>query len=192
MNLRGTRKPNKCNHSSTERLRRTMPISPLLQRPFFAMPPTCLTLCIAALLVRLTVAHEHHDDKIPEGEAVSPDPIVYPSPPLMWIILTTSQDSTLWVHIVIQILAFGIIFPTGMVLGVCFTSANSPIFYGDISRLSAPAGTSPCKPSAPPSPLSATSSAMLTADGNLPLTSMPPLPRPSCSCSLPKSPSVST
>ena len=105
-----------------------MPIQPLLQSSLFAMPRRCLSLCMTALLVRLTVAHEHHDDKIPEGEAVSPDPIVCPSPPPMWTILMTSQDSTLWVHIVIQILAFGVIFPTGMVLGVCFTFANSPIF----------------------------------------------------------------
>ena len=34
------------------------------------------TFLIFALLVRRSVAHEHHDDKIPEGEAISPDPLV--------------------------------------------------------------------------------------------------------------------
>lgn len=28
------------------------------------------------------------------------------------------QDTTLWIHILLQMLAFGIIFPLGMVLGV--------------------------------------------------------------------------
>ncbi|KAL8744994.1 MAG: hypothetical protein Q9190_002835 [Brigantiaea leucoxantha] len=55
----------------------------------------CLT------FVQTALAHEHHDDKIPEGSVVSPDPI----------------DATLWIHIIIQIVSFGIIFPTGMVLG---------------------------------------------------------------------------
>jgi len=31
------------------------------------------------------------------------------------------QDSILWVHIILQIVTFGLIFPTGMVLGVCCT-----------------------------------------------------------------------
>ena len=30
----------------------------------------------ALLFIRVANAHEHHDDKIPEGEGVSPDPIV--------------------------------------------------------------------------------------------------------------------
>jgi hypothetical protein len=57
----------------------------------------------AALLLSTAVtAHDHHSDKIEEGHAISADPI----------------DSTLWVHILIQSMAWGIIFPTGMVLGV--------------------------------------------------------------------------
>ncbi|KAL8705018.1 MAG: hypothetical protein Q9201_001863 [Fulgogasparrea decipioides] len=47
----------------------------------------------AFALVQSVAAHEHHDDKIPEGEGVSPDPI----------------DTTLWIHILIQVLAFGLI-----------------------------------------------------------------------------------
>lgn len=31
---------------------------------------------LSALFARLAAAHEHHDDKIPEGEGISPDPIV--------------------------------------------------------------------------------------------------------------------
>ena len=58
----------------------------------------------AALLLSTAVkAHEHHNDKIEEGQAISADPI----------------DLILWTHILIQSLAWGVIFPTGMVLGVC-------------------------------------------------------------------------
>jgi hypothetical protein len=31
---------------------------------------------VLALLVSTAQAHEHHEDKIPEGEAISPDPLV--------------------------------------------------------------------------------------------------------------------
>lgn len=57
----------------------------------------------AALLFSTAVtAHEHHVNKIAQGEAISEDPI----------------DSILWTHILLQGLAWGLIFPTGMVLGV--------------------------------------------------------------------------
>ncbi|MCJ1304946.1 hypothetical protein MMC08_007759 [Hypocenomyce scalaris] len=58
-----------------------------------------------------TVAHEHPADNIPEGEAVSPDPL----------------DTTLWVHIIIQIISFGLIFPTGMVLGIVRSRWHVPL-----------------------------------------------------------------
>ncbi|MCJ1310174.1 hypothetical protein MMC25_003835 [Agyrium rufum] len=64
-----------------------------------------------AVLVAVTKAHEHHDDKIPEGEGISPDPI----------------DTTLWIHIAIQILSFGLIFPTGMVLGISKSRFHVPL-----------------------------------------------------------------
>jgi hypothetical protein len=32
--------------------------------------------------------------------------------------LTGVKDSILWIHILLQMLAFGVIFPTGMILGV--------------------------------------------------------------------------
>ena len=56
----------------------------------------------ALLFSTVATAHEHHVSKIQEGQAVSEDPI----------------DSILWIHILVQGLAWGIIFPTGMVLGV--------------------------------------------------------------------------
>ncbi|PVI02722.1 hypothetical protein DM02DRAFT_588950 [Periconia macrospinosa] len=69
---------------------------------------------VAALLLgaaTAVTAHEHHMDKIPEGEAISADPI----------------DSILWVHILVQTLAWGIIFPTGMVLGIIHSKWHVPV-----------------------------------------------------------------
>lgn len=86
------------------------------------MAPVLRLAAIASfVLVYRVAAHEHHDDMIPEGEGVSPDPIVclpnpQSSPP--YASLTPRQDTTLWIHILIQILSFGLIFPTGMILGV--------------------------------------------------------------------------
>lgn len=60
------------------------------------------TLAAALLLLSQVEAHEHHDDQIPEGEAISPDPI----------------DIKLWMHMLLQILTWGVIFPAGMTLGV--------------------------------------------------------------------------
>lgn len=48
---------------------------------------------------------------IPDGRAVSADPI----------------DSILWIHILMQILTFGVIFPTGMVLGVVKNRWHVPV-----------------------------------------------------------------
>jgi len=57
---------------------------------------------IAALTTGFVNAHEHHEEDIPDGQGISAEPL----------------DSILWVHIVVQMVAFGIIFPAGMVLGV--------------------------------------------------------------------------
>jgi hypothetical protein len=59
---------------------------------------------LAAVLLfsAAATAHEHHVNKIEQGQAVSADPI----------------DSILWIHILVQGFAWGIIFPVGMVLGV--------------------------------------------------------------------------
>ncbi|EME43145.1 hypothetical protein DOTSEDRAFT_45128 [Dothistroma septosporum NZE10] len=61
--------------------------------------PLAFALCLS--LPNTVSAHGGHD-KIPEGQVISVEPI----------------DTTLWVHILIQSVAWGIIFPTGMVLGL--------------------------------------------------------------------------
>lgn len=66
---------------------------------FRTRPVIAAALC--ALFANTARAHGGHD-KIPEGKAISHDPI----------------DATLWVHILIQCTAWGIIMPTGMVLGL--------------------------------------------------------------------------
>ena len=53
------------------------------------------------LLTPAVLAHGGHDN-IPPGKAISPEPL----------------DTTLWIHILIQCLAWGILMPTGMVLGL--------------------------------------------------------------------------
>lgn len=66
---------------------------------------------LCAYLAGRVDAHEHHDDKIPDGQAVSPDPL----------------DSILWIHIIIQTVAFGLIFPTGVVLGIVRSRWHVPV-----------------------------------------------------------------
>ncbi|EEP79541.1 conserved hypothetical protein [Uncinocarpus reesii 1704] len=69
---------------------------------------------LAALLaLSLTVVvhgHEHHDD-LPEGQFVSVEPL----------------DSILWIHILLMTVAFGFIFPTGMVLGIVRSRWHVPV-----------------------------------------------------------------
>lgn len=155
-------------------------------------------------LARGAAAHEHHDDNIPEGEVISPDPIVcyslrklaYGTP-----YLTLAQDTTLWIHIFIQILAFGLVFPTGMVLGVNtflpqlsvpFSHVAGLIILSLLIRSFTHAGTFPSKPSAPSSPSSAISSVTPMAAANLHRISTLHLPRYSCSCSSSRSSLAST
>ncbi|KAI9837529.1 MAG: hypothetical protein M1819_007180 [Sarea resinae] len=71
-------------------------------------------LVIPLMLLHLATSvrgHEHHTDEIPEGEGVSKDPI----------------DTILWIHIAIQMFSFGIIFPTGMVLGIVRSRWHVPL-----------------------------------------------------------------
>lgn len=70
-----------------------------------------LRLVALSYLVSHVLAHEHHMDDIPEGEAISAKPI----------------DSILWIHILIQIFAWGIVFPTGMVLGIVRSRWHVPL-----------------------------------------------------------------
>jgi len=68
----------------------------------FRTRPTMSTFTTLALLaLPYTSAHGDHSH-IPEGEAISGEPM----------------DTILWIHILIQSLAWGILFPTGMVLGL--------------------------------------------------------------------------
>lgn len=55
--------------------------------------------------------HDHHEDQIPEGATVSVDPL----------------DTTLWLHIFLQTFVFGILFPTGMVLGIIKSRWHVPL-----------------------------------------------------------------
>ncbi|KAA8568550.1 hypothetical protein EYC84_007570 [Monilinia fructicola] len=64
-----------------------------------------------AVFAKGTNAHGGDMSKIQEGEAMSIEPI----------------DSTLWVHILLQMFAFGIIFPTGMVLGIVRNRWHVPV-----------------------------------------------------------------
>ncbi|KAL3488901.1 hypothetical protein BJX62DRAFT_239602 [Aspergillus germanicus] len=66
------------------------------------MGPFALRGVLASLLlISPVLAHGDHSH-VPEGSASSEDPI----------------DSTLWIHMILMGLAFGIIFPLGMVLGI--------------------------------------------------------------------------
>ncbi|KAK4157565.1 hypothetical protein C8A00DRAFT_11658 [Chaetomidium leptoderma] len=60
----------------------------------------------------MALGHGGHEvDKIPEGETISLEPL----------------DTTLWVHILVQTLAFGILFPLGMVLGMVKSRWHVPL-----------------------------------------------------------------
>jgi len=60
-------------------------------------------------------AHYHDGGDVPEGFVISPEPL----------------DSILWWHICTMIAAFGILFPTGMVLGIVRSRWHVPlqVFY---------------------------------------------------------------
>ncbi|WEW56631.1 hypothetical protein PRK78_002079 [Emydomyces testavorans] len=69
-----------------------------------------LAVLVALLLIEIVYGHEHHDH-LPEGQFVSVEPL----------------DSILWVHIFLMIVAFGLIFPTGMVLGIVRSRWHVPV-----------------------------------------------------------------
>ncbi|EEH36166.1 hypothetical protein PAAG_00489 [Paracoccidioides lutzii Pb01] len=56
------------------------------------------------------LAHGDHS-KLPEGEVISGDPI----------------DAVLWLHMILMTVAFGLIFPTGMVLGIIRSRWHVPV-----------------------------------------------------------------
>ena len=61
--------------------------------------PSLMLLLLLCLLTSPASAHEHHDEDLPPGQVVTFDPV----------------DSILWTHIFFMGLAFGVLFPTGMV-----------------------------------------------------------------------------
>lgn len=87
---------------------------------FFRMPSiaaassTATTAALLLLSLPMADAHDHAVDGIPDDAATSPDPI----------------DSTLWAHIFVMMLAFGVLFPLGMVLGVSTAASCAPILLG--------------------------------------------------------------
>ena len=54
---------------------------------------------LASCFTRVIYSHEHHDDQLPPGQGISFEPV----------------DSILWTHIVFMTIAFGVLFPIGMV-----------------------------------------------------------------------------
>ncbi|KAI1774339.1 hypothetical protein F4818DRAFT_442491 [Hypoxylon cercidicola] len=61
--------------------------------------------------IPMASAHDHSSTHIEDGEAISVDPI----------------DATLWVHIFVQMFAWGVIFPLGMVLGIVKSRWHVPV-----------------------------------------------------------------
>lgn len=73
----------------------------------FLLPAVLISLASSSFVA----AHEHHEDGIPEGSVISPDPL----------------DNILWIHIFTMIVSFGIIFPLGMVLGIVRSKWHVPV-----------------------------------------------------------------
>ncbi|KAI0139549.1 hypothetical protein F4776DRAFT_616703 [Hypoxylon sp. NC0597] len=69
------------------------------------------TFLLALAAVPMASAHDHSSTHIEEGQAISVEPI----------------DTTLWVHIFIQMFAWGVIFPLGMVLGIVKSRWHVPV-----------------------------------------------------------------
>ncbi|KAI1283517.1 hypothetical protein F5Y07DRAFT_349886 [Xylaria sp. FL0933] len=82
-----------------------------------AMAPTSISssslfaLLLAAAALPMASAHDHDSSHIEDGKTISVDPI----------------DTTLWIHIFIQMAAWGVIFPVGMVLGIVKSRWHVPL-----------------------------------------------------------------
>ncbi|OIW29402.1 hypothetical protein CONLIGDRAFT_631478 [Coniochaeta ligniaria NRRL 30616] len=59
----------------------------------------------------MALGHDHGTENIEEGETISKDPI----------------DTVLWIHIFLQMIAFGVLFPVGMVLGIIKNRWHVPL-----------------------------------------------------------------
>ncbi|KAI6081845.1 hypothetical protein F4821DRAFT_17805 [Hypoxylon rubiginosum] len=66
---------------------------------------------IALPAIPMASAHDHSSTHIEDGQTISVEPI----------------DTTLWIHIFIQMLAWGVIFPLGMVLGIVKSRWHVPV-----------------------------------------------------------------
>ncbi|KAI0167629.1 hypothetical protein BJ166DRAFT_590136 [Pestalotiopsis sp. NC0098] len=76
--------------------------------------PSSVKLSTALLLaatIPMASGHDHDSSEIPEGETISAEPL----------------DTILWIHIFVQMLAWGIIFPVGMVLGIVKNRWHVPL-----------------------------------------------------------------
>ncbi|KAK5636052.1 hypothetical protein RRF57_011765 [Xylaria bambusicola] len=76
---------------------------------FFSSSLSTIFLVSAAL--PMVSAHDHDSSHIEDGMAISTEPI----------------DTTLWIHIFIQMAAWGVIFPVGMVLGIVKSRWHVPL-----------------------------------------------------------------
>ncbi|KAK0652830.1 hypothetical protein B0T16DRAFT_406881 [Cercophora newfieldiana] len=85
--------------------------SPLRRIDFGQLSATTVTAILAAAFLPMALGHEHDEGNIPDGETVSAEPI----------------DTTLWIHIFVQMFAFGILFPLGMVLGIIKSRWHVPL-----------------------------------------------------------------
>ncbi|KAL2146592.1 hypothetical protein VTI28DRAFT_3091 [Corynascus sepedonium] len=86
--------------------------APVVQPLRLRISQSAASIALAAAFLPKARGHGgHHTDKIPEGQAVSLDPL----------------DTTLWVHIFVQMLSFGILFPIGMVLGIVKSRWHVPL-----------------------------------------------------------------
>ncbi|KAF3406861.1 hypothetical protein DPV78_000917 [Talaromyces pinophilus] len=65
---------------------------------------------LVALIATQVAAHGGHE-AVPEGEAVSAEPI----------------DTTLWLHMILMTITFGVVFPFGMVLGIIRSRWHVPV-----------------------------------------------------------------
>lgn len=94
-----------------------------------AGPLVCLRmariLCIALVscFLAYAAAHEHHD-KLSEEEANAP------------------VDNILWIHMFLQALVWGVMFPIGMVLGITRSRWHVPL---QVSPFSAAVSTATCR-----------------------------------------------
>ncbi|KUI62799.1 Protein YTP1 [Cytospora mali] len=86
-----------------------MPRSMRLSTTSTALTTTYLT--VAALLVPMAMAHEHAVENIPDEAATSLEPI----------------DSTLWAHIFVNMMVFGVLYPVGMILGMTKSRWHVPV-----------------------------------------------------------------